>query len=89
MVKPELFLEEYRYRRQSQTINIAMFFFAASTIFILDYFYFLALAYDVCKRRILAMNGLPGLSNDASDEDRNIYFTSLVPFDNKNMVNLL
>ena len=34
------------------------------------------------KRRILSLNGLPGLSKEAEDEERNIYFNSLVSFEN-------
>ena len=44
------------------------------------------LGYDLCKRRILAVNGMPGLSEDASELERNIYFGSLISFDHLNMV---
>ena len=44
------------------------------------------LGYDLCKRRILSVNGMPGLSEDASELERNIYFGSLMSFDNLNMV---
>ena len=41
-----------------------------------------SLALDMSKRRILSLNGLPGLSKKAEDEERNIYFNSLVSFEN-------
>lgn len=46
----------------------------------------LFLDFDMCKRRILSMNGLPGLNDEISDEDRNIYFSSRVPFECYSMV---
>ena len=42
--------------------------------------------YDICKRRILTLDGLPGLSQDATDMQRNIYYGSMLSFDNINMV---
>ncbi|EDO48759.1 predicted protein [Nematostella vectensis] len=41
---------------------------------------------DACKRRIIALNGLPGMPQHFTDMERTIYMTSLVPFDNVNMV---
>ncbi|XP_029213276.2 mutS protein homolog 5-like isoform X3 [Acropora millepora] len=43
-------------------------------------------AYEVCKRRITALNGLPGMPQHFTDNERDIYMTSLVPLDNFNMV---
>ncbi|XP_046851108.1 mutS protein homolog 5-like [Xenia sp. Carnegie-2017] len=41
---------------------------------------------EVCKRRILALTGLPGMSKDFTDEERIMYLGSIVPFDNINMI---
>ena len=38
-------------------------------------------AFESCKRRILAINGLSGLSSNSDDEHRMIYFSSLLNFD--------
>eukprot|EP00794_Sanderia_malayensis_P008159 gene8159-9032_t len=42
--------------------------------------------YEICKRRILNLNGLPGLSDESTDDERNIFIGSLLSFDNTNMV---
>ena len=44
--------------------------------------------YDICKRRILTLNGLPGLPEESTELERNIYFGSLLSFDNINMVSV-
>ncbi|KAK3747589.1 hypothetical protein QZH41_015825 [Actinostola sp. cb2023] len=41
---------------------------------------------EVCKRRIISINGLPGMPQHFNDMERNVFFSSLVPFDNVNMV---
>ncbi|XP_031553158.1 mutS protein homolog 5-like [Actinia tenebrosa] len=41
---------------------------------------------EVCKRRIISINGLPGMSEHFNDMERNVFFSSLIPFDNINMV---
>lgn len=43
-------------------------------------------AYEVCKRRIVALNGLPGIPEHFTDNERDIHMSSLVPFDSINMV---
>ncbi|KAK2556631.1 MutS protein-like protein 5 [Acropora cervicornis] len=43
-------------------------------------------SYEVCKRRIIALNGLPGMPQHFTDNERDIYMTLLVPLDNFNMV---
>jgi len=43
-------------------------------------------AYEMSKRRILALNSLPGLSKDADDDQRSIFFNSLLSFENVCMV---
>ena len=46
-----------------------------------------ASAFDLCKRRILAAE-LPGIPDHFTDEERALYMTSLVPFQNVNMVGI-
>ncbi|KXJ15947.1 MutS protein-like 5 [Exaiptasia diaphana] len=41
---------------------------------------------EVCKRRIISINGLPGMPQHFNDMERNVFFSSLIPFDNVNMV---
>lgn len=41
---------------------------------------------DICKRRILALNGLPGIPQHYTDAERMLYLGSVVPFENVNMV---
>nr|XP_047123361.1 mutS protein homolog 5 isoform X2 [Hydra vulgaris] len=43
-------------------------------------------AFESCKRRILAINGLSGLSGSSDDDQRIIYFSSILSFDNTSMV---
>ncbi|XP_073227555.1 mutS protein homolog 5-like isoform X2 [Porites lutea] len=42
--------------------------------------------FEVCKRRIIALNGLPGIPQHFTDDERDIHMSSLVPFDSSNMV---
>lgn len=43
-------------------------------------------SYELCKRKIFSINGLPKLSDEASDEERAIYFSSLLELNNTSMV---
>ncbi|KAM7432071.1 MutS protein 5 [Porites harrisoni] len=43
-------------------------------------------SFEVCKRRIIALNGLPGIPQHFTDDERDIHMSSLVPFDSSNMV---
>ncbi|XP_065657265.1 mutS protein homolog 5 isoform X6 [Hydra vulgaris] len=47
---------------------------------------FLHNPFESCKRRILAINGLSGLSCSSDDDQRIIYFSSILSFDNTSMV---
>ncbi|XP_065680146.1 mutS protein homolog 5 isoform X4 [Hydra vulgaris] len=47
---------------------------------------FLHNPFESCKRRILAINGLSGLSGSSDDDQRIIYFSSILSFDNTSMV---
>lgn len=51
-------------------------------------FLFFPEAFEVCKRRIIALNGLPGIPQHFTDDERDIHMSSLVPFDSSNMVSL-
>ena len=51
-------------------------------------FLFFPEAFEVCKRRIIALNGLPGIPQHFTDDERDIHMNSLVPFDSSNMVSL-
>ena len=51
-------------------------------------FLFFPEAFEVCKRRIIALNGLPGIPQHFTDDERDIHISSLVPFDSSNMVSL-
>lgn len=49
--------------------------------------YFKAL--EICKRRILSLNGLPGMPQHYTDNERTMHLASIVPFENTNMVSAL
>ena len=49
-------------------------------------FLFFPEAFEVCKRRIIALNGLPGIPQHFTDDERDIHMSSLVPCDSSNMV---
>uniref|UniRef100_A0A7M5XA94 Uncharacterized protein n=1 Tax=Clytia hemisphaerica TaxID=252671 RepID=A0A7M5XA94_9CNID len=42
--------------------------------------------YDMAKRKILSMSGLPGLTDQMDDEDRHLYFSSRIAFEDTNMI---
>ena len=44
------------------------------------------LALDICKRRILSLNGLPGMPEHYTNAERLVYLGSIVPFECVNMV---
>ena len=51
------------------------------------YCFLACIAYEVCKRRITALNAcLPGIPQHFTDNERDIHMSSLVPFDNISMV---
>ena len=73
--------------KQVLFINIIFFNFYYSMLLFI-YFIFFPEAFEVCKRRIIALNGLPGIPQHLTDDERDIHMSSLVPFDSSNMVSL-
>lgn len=52
-------------------------------------YFFTSVAYEVCKRRIIALNAcLPGIPQHFTDNERDIHMSSLVPFDSISMVKM-
>lgn len=62
--------------------------YLSSCLCFTDHACFLAcVAYEVCKRRITALNAcLPGIPQHFTENEREIHMSSLVPFDNISMV---
>lgn len=75
--------------KQVLLVNIIFLTFIIQCYYLFIYlFLFFPEAFEVCKRRVIALNGLPGIPQHFTDDERDIHMSSLVPFDSSNMVSL-
>ena len=72
-------------RQSAASNNLAFVLLFEEAAFVENSHVLLFSDFDLCKRRILAL-GLPGIPEHFTESERALYFSSLVPFENFNMV---